>query len=268
MRGVFLLACVAMLPACSDVGATNPFDPSTPAAQQAKASLTGTLLLPAGYGVEHFAEIQVELAPGEGEARASEVGVDGAFSFEDVPADAYALRLRSEAFLIAPRTIVVDLAAQLDLGIVEVAEGGLGVVTGIARRAGAGELGHQGIAVELLGSPAVHVTGPDGAFRLEAPAGRYDLRASAPGYGSETLTRVEVRRRQVEVIEAPLTLESEPGSVQGVVRLAEGFEDEALLRAAVVQLLTSSEEDTPRVSNPQADGRFTFPEVPAGPYVL
>lgn len=58
-----LVALALALCACSEVPASNPFDPETPAAQQEKGTLTGTLRAPECHQAGAFAEARVELVP-------------------------------------------------------------------------------------------------------------------------------------------------------------------------------------------------------------
>ena len=65
------LALVALFTAaCAEVAPTNPFDPSTPAGQQAKATVHGFVALPPGYPPERFGGAGIDLV-GLGDASTS-----------------------------------------------------------------------------------------------------------------------------------------------------------------------------------------------------
>ena len=57
-RSFVAFLCVLVV-ACSDVPATNPYDPSTPAAQQARGALRAALLPPEGFAVPQGGQARI-----------------------------------------------------------------------------------------------------------------------------------------------------------------------------------------------------------------
>ena len=115
-KGCPLLFMLVVLLGCSDVAPTNPYDPETPLAQQARASLTGQLVLPNGYDATlRFDGLSVSLASttmsGDEPKRAS-VDSEGVFSFEDLGADVYQLSAVVSGFM--PVSLLIEIQRGVD----------------------------------------------------------------------------------------------------------------------------------------------------------
>ena len=85
MRTLTCLLWALLLAACGEIAATNPYDPTTPAAQRAPASVRGRVALPAGFASTHLATVRLALRGDAGDFTASP-DAEGAFVFSEVPA--------------------------------------------------------------------------------------------------------------------------------------------------------------------------------------
>ncbi len=265
---VLALACAA----CTDVSATNPYDEKTPTAQQAKALVSGTLVLPAGFSAARFSEASVGLVQQAGTARQeSSVDAEGRFLFEAVPGGLWSLHVAAPPLLAAPRTLVVPIGEPLELGEIELeppaagaTEGG---VTGRVRLEGAGALEHGDVLVRAAGTPWAAVSRPDGVFDLPLPAGRHALSFGHAGYQPPPPLMVRVPPSEVVTLEEEVVLVAEPGLVRGTVVLPEHWDAE-LLGGVEVRLRRRADDEVVGTEGPASDGLFVFPAVAPGGYFV
>ncbi len=137
----------------------------------------------------------------------------------------------------------------------------VGTLLGVARL-GADD-NHFGIAVEAVGTPFSTRTAPDGAYRLELPAGEVTLRYSHPGYTDELRGPVRVDVDEVLALEE-VVLQALPAAVWGRCTVPDEFVD--LLPGGVASLEHGA---FPVFSvNLDAEGRFRFDNVAPGLYGL
>ena len=122
MRGRLLTASVLLVFACDTrVQPTNPFDPATPAAQQATGEVRGTLKPPAGYSLDHATVTLVPLDDTTPLLAAVEVAGSGRFELRVRGGVRYTLRFTHPGFdpdeievdAIAGEPVVLSRAAQL-----------------------------------------------------------------------------------------------------------------------------------------------------------
>ena len=255
-----VLAAVFAL-GCAEVGSSNPYDPATPAAQQAAGVLSGALVLPGEFAADVFTLFRVELR-GRGETRETDVGDDGRFAFEAVLAGDYRLLFRAPGFRADAVQLTLAIGESRDVGGVPLALNE-GVVTGVARLSGSAMGGHRDILVEALGTPFSTRTGADGGFRLEVTVGHHDIRFSAPGY-APVVVPIEVPEDEPLALEEAILLVGEPATLRGRVTLPEAF-DPALADGAEVTLATDDGEAA-RVQ--PTDGVFVFPDLQPATYTV
>ncbi len=229
-RGRPLLWLLLALGGCSaEVDATNPFDPATPVAQQAKASLVGEVSVGAGFGASRLLGGVVRLLHGETVAGRVELTESGRFRFEEVAAGAYGLRVEVPGF--GPRSLPVSLrfGQALTLPTIEL-EPLLEASTSVpvkGRVELAGATAHGGVRVEVLDTPWGSLTDPEGGYGLTLPTGRYALRFSRGGYDAQVVEDLEVTLGTPLQVD-PVRLLGRPGLVHGQVRLDGVNDPEAL----------------------------------------
>jgi hypothetical protein len=189
---IWLVALGGALLACSDIAATNPYDPATPESQQAPGAVRGQVRLLRFASPEIILTTVLELQPPDG-GRA--VGIrqpdaDGRFAFERVPAGRYLLRASLPGFVPETRAVTVARGEAADLGVIPLQHDALGpdAVTFSGRVRLRGETDHGGTTVrlQLAGrdlSYAALVT--DATGRFETPASkteRYRLSIEREGW--------------------------------------------------------------------------------------
>jgi hypothetical protein len=269
------LTFVALLAACAQVPANNPYDPETPVVRQAQGAVIGRLTLPGGFDTALFESSSVELT---GEGRETTVGVtrEGAFSFDPVAAGVYVLTASVPGLVSPQRVVRVELGARLDVGNFplrpDLTGTNRGAIIGQARRAGAADDGHGDIRVEAVGTPYSTQTASDGQFQLEVPATTYTVRFATPGYASPPDVMVEVGPGQVVELAEPALLVGEPATIRGVVQLyadaagAPVSGAAALLPNADVRLSRLGEPEPLQIERPGEDGVFVLSNVAPGAY--
>lgn len=268
---VVFAASALSFTACSDIPATNPYDPGTPADQQRTGRVDGTLALPDGFD-ESGLLLQARVVLGSGGAtpvQTTTADARGAFVFEKVPAGVYTVDVSAPGLVAPPRVFVLGIGEARTLPVIQLALAQGAAIEGVARLAGAPAEGHAGVTVEAVGTPFNGRTGSDGRFRLEVVAGTFDLRLSFPGYDGVSIPGVHVAPGETTVLEAPVTLTGAPGSIRGTVQRAPGFENPFDVGGATVALRAAdaTPEAPPLVTtSPDQRGAFVFGDLQPGTY--
>ena len=240
IRLLFVAAFMSLgLLGCADVSPTNPFDPTTPSAQQAKGSVRGRVELPRGNEVARLGAGSAELldannasavfaqvaltadAPPAGDAADAGAagGPSGAFLFEGVPAGRYRVRVSVPSFSVPSADADVGIGAQIDVGTLYATLVGNSVVEGVITLDPPRPEGAAGVTIEVVGTPLTTQTNSAGAYRLAVGAGTLDLRVTGPpGYVPDSIVGVRVDEGQ-SVTAPPLTLRGQPAQVRGLVRV-------------------------------------------------
>ena len=275
-----LLLATLFTVSCAEVAPTNPFDPSTPAAQQAKATVHGFVALPPGYPPGRFGGAGIDLV-GLGDASAS--GQMGAlapgpvvagevssapFTFEGVPVGRYTLRARIEGFTVAELPLDVGIAEDVDVGTLRATLSGTSAIEGIATFEPAPPDGHSGIVVEISGSPGTTQTNSTGAYRLILGAGTYTVTFTATGYDRVQLADQRVDEGQV-LIAPPVALKAKPATVTG--RVLRTAADGALVPAEAANVTIAAVEPGAvpvDQTSTDASGAFRMEGFPGGAYVV
>ena len=269
---VVTLALVAW--GCSEAPATNPFDPATPAAQQASGRITGRLTVPAGFDPALLAEARAEIWLGAGEQplESQTPGEDGAFAFGPLTAGLYRVGATAPGLEASAIVIEVRIGAEVALGPVPLRssiprDALTSAIEGVAVRAGAADGGHAGILVQVVNTPWVTPTTDEGAFRLAVPPGVYSLRATTPGYAAASAPDLRVAEGETNALEAPLVLVADPGRIAGTVALDPRFDGPARLPLAEVALRApNAAPGAPpeQIAGPNSTGAFLLDGVAPG----
>ena len=265
---IFALAfACALVSGCAEVPADNPFDPRAPVEKQRAGRVIGSIQLPDGFETGLVGRARVVLRVGGAVVRDTGVGDGGAFVFEDVAPDVYAVHVAVPGFVAPVVTVGVGIGQAVDVGALPLSPATDAAVAGIALRSGAEADGHAGIFIEGIGTPYQSLTSSDGRFELALGAGTYDLRISDARYDPVSLPGVVVEPGRVTQLEAPIRLVGAPSSVRGMVRLPPGFTTVGVIDAADVMLaaMDGSRVDQTR---PDVDGSFAINGVITGNYVL
>ena len=185
--------------ACSDVPATNPYDPDTPVAQQAKASIRGVVTLPPGdedlsvfqmgkialYALQDVptdssvcASSSLEAATRLGEISAPDSS-GGQFEIADIEAGLYTIAACVQGYRPATKLIELDRSASvtvdLKLARADVSQLSSAIV-GLVRLEGQMDDGHGGVRIEAVGREFATVSTSEGRFTLPIPPGDYTIR--------------------------------------------------------------------------------------------
>ncbi|MEE2788364.1 MAG: pentapeptide repeat-containing protein, partial [Myxococcota bacterium] len=187
---------VCILPllfACSEIAATNPYDPNTPIAQQAKGRVSGQLVLPEGYrSAMTFEDVEIQLVPAAtGPTTALKVGVNGRgeFTFDRVPAATYQLTSRVSGFEPVNLLVTVSRGQSRRLDAIELSpvdltgQANRQWITGRVQLTGRRQNAHGNVEVSTLGGPYFTRTTDEGLFELEVPPNTYTLRFNHPDFG-------------------------------------------------------------------------------------
>ncbi len=193
---------------------------------------------------------------------------DGTFVFPGVPVGTWHVRAELAGFEGAVERASVRVDAATDLGFVDLrVSSRIGTLHGTARLARARADGHAGVRVRVRDTAFSTLTGTDGAFALpDLPANRYDLDFSHPGYGSVSLTEVEVDEGENDPLEVVLT--AAPGSISGTIVLPAGFDAPGRRAEVELRLFDAADPGDAEPARPPAspgvDGFFLLDGVGAG----
>ena len=250
--------------ACSEVPATNPYDPNTPPSQVAQGMVIGAVTLPDGFRqLEATVELRSNVAPAEA-AYSKPIDQDGSFLIENVVPGGYGATVKAQGFTANELGIEVPIGGTVEgvnFVLTAITDG---TIEGVVTRAG-GAAANSGILVEAIGTPFTTQTAADGAFRLVVVAGTHTLRASATGYQSVETEGIEVLGgRSVNV--DPILLLGSPGRLKGSVSLEHGFAASSALAQVDVTLIRRNDGTEIAQVRPDAQGAYLFDEIAAGAY--
>ncbi len=271
-----LLALLFALASCSEVAPTNPYDPATPEAQQAKGTVRGRVALAAPYTADAFEGAVVTLsrasAPDETafETTPSPEGEtpEATFTLADVPAGLYWLRVRLTGFAAMERLIEVTRGGEADVGTLSPDADVRSALQSVARLDGPGVMSHEGIVVTAQGTPFAALTAADGAFQMALSEGTFTLRASHAGYVSTERSGVVVAAGGVTTLDEPIVLAAAPGAVHLTVRLEPAVGMAERVIGVSVALAPAAGGDVVLAGQPDAQGNVLLAPVPAGDYVV
>ncbi len=264
------LATALLAAGCDDLTHSNPFDPETPVADQAKARLAGTVTLEAlGGGAPALAGVDVSVT-GARATRTAVTDSTGAWTASEVPAGVYVVRASRSGYReesILGVTVLLDDGGTTvvvpPLALSAIRGGILGRVALVLPDSTQETTGGAVVTVHGLSESAI--TAGDGSFALASvPVGSHTLEATRLGYRAGTLTAVVTDEGFATVGE--VRLDSDPGWLAGSVVVVGGAvgPDQALVRARGTTLGGTPYEGSAHPS--PADGSYLVSNLPAGTY--
>lgn len=273
------IALGLLITGCPEISPTSPYDPATPAAQQATGSIAGQVILIDDEGLYDpgvvLPNVRIGLYhPANAFDPFAErpVDDDGRFSFSEVPTGQWVVSARVSGF--APSSTTVDLGIAedhtmapmrlmpLDLAQPEVAAA-TGTLRGRARLAG--QRDHGSVRIEVPGWPYATVTTSDGDWLMTVPPGRYALRYVHAGFGTQISPEVAVAAGD-DVTLDDVVLPALPGAIVGRIALGAYDHPERLARSTIE--LLDERLQLVRTTGPAPSGDFGFDDVSAGAYVV
>jgi Carboxypeptidase regulatory-like domain len=266
-------ACVAIALsaiACGDLQHENPFDPNTPLALQAHATLAGDVTLEAASGATpSLSGIQVAV-PGTGLQAITDSA--GHFEIAQVPHGTWTVQAVKQGYVDA---LVTGVTITLDDGnsTVTVPSLRLAVARGdvlgrvalqLDALASSFEQNASGVTVTLSDHPGAQQTDPAGTYAFAGvPVGIYALTASKTGFKANSIDIVQVTQDGVTTL-AQLVLPPDPGGILGSV-LVTGAADSfgVTVRASGTTLSGTPAQITTTTA---ASGNYLLSPIPAGSY--
>ena len=205
LASVVLWVCF-VLHGCAEIPATNPYDPDTPTAQQARGTISGKLVVPEGFLNESvFDDLSVTLVAASADEvapRLASVNEIGQFLFSEVPAGTYQLLVSIAAFEPVSELITLERGRTLSLENIFLTSRDLANapqrqwVRGRVELTGRDDEDQSDVSVSVVGAPYQTQSTQEGLFELEVPAGSYTLRLTHPDYSELRIPDVVVSEGQ------------------------------------------------------------------------
>ena len=279
------LSLLTLLTSCTDVPATNPYDPNTPEVQQVKGSIKGrvylpqtdqdlsvfdtgkVLLYPLSFSLSNALRCQTDdfqralrssdLSPLEGRV--------AAFDFTDVQSNEYLMVVCVLGYEALFELVQVQRGQEtnhtytLSVPNEEVIDSG---VVGTLRLEGQ-DMEYGSVRIETVGRPFSALSTSDGQFRLSIPPGRYSLKFTIVGFQTLILADVNVSSRSYNELEEVVLQKDLSASVSGQLTTSiEGFE---WTSRSFITLVGDTET---RQEIPNRLGEFEFNLLQPGVYTL
>lgn len=272
MRRTAALLAFAALVACGAPDHSNPFDPATPPALQARAVLVGRVTLePTGATTPSPAGVTVSVLGLPDVTTAA----DGSWRVEQVPAGTYTVRASKD--VTWQDAVAGGIVVTLDDGGKEVAVPDLhlavarGSVSGTVQLEGEPAGAWDGVAVTLSGVPGAVYTDAGGRFLLAGVPviqGSYALTASRRGWQAHAASPVNVALGQ-ETAVPPFQLALDvSGGLQGTATVARpaGANDGISVTVSGTDL--NGAAVTRATTTGDASGAWSIPSLPQGTYAV
>jgi len=210
--GILLaFSTIPLLLSCGKtISANNPYDPSSPLDQQAKGTITGSLVMEAAGN------------PGQATVSVPKLGLqrnpkpDGKFEIDGLPAGVYELAFKAEGYEDTQRIVEISPGSvrnigQVDLKVIRATIRGTVSLLSLGDRehqSPGGTViqvvpsGGQGGGLPALGSAYAGIAAPDGTFAInDVPVGDYDLSADRDGFAKRSLCGIKVERGGTDIAE-------------------------------------------------------------------
>lgn len=256
-----VLAALA-LSACGSLDHSNPYDPSTPPALQARARLSGRVSLEAGAAAPVLSGVHVSIP---GTSLSADTDATGAYSISGVPPGSWSLQAVRAGW---EDGFVTGVVVGLDDGNKDVSVPLLALK--LARGQVSGNVSLElentsgGVSISLGGIPGSVVTDLVGDFLIAGvPVGTYTLTASKVGFKDTSVASVLVQAGQATILTS-IRVPYDPGGFSGAVLVVgAGSSGGVTIRASGTTLNGTPYEAT-TVNRP--DGTYLFSGLPAGTY--
>lgn len=271
LLAVGLVGCL-LAGACEIVGPSNAFDPAAPLETQARARIEVTVVDIAGDPLIEGVTVVAQSATGD----VPGVVDDGVFAAADLLPGSWTVIVSSAQYTPVTRDIVVGagVTRALDVVLAPLPDDAAfaGTITGTARKESQVTVeaaDHSGVIVEVFDGPDSTgiraVTNALGRYDIVILPGRYSLAFSAPEHEPQTRDNVDVAAGR-ETANEPVTLEVNPGSIDGVVTLEDldATDDVAPSPAGATIALVGGAVTTTAA----ADGSYRITGLPPGNQAL
>lgn len=180
----------------------------------------------------------------------------GDFEVSNLPPNIYRIEISSEADTrgVVRKNIIVKCGKTTNAGTLSLAS--LGNITGSVLLDG--ETDHQDILVKIPGTSHIATTAADGTYTINfLPAGTYQLHFSKTGFAKKSLS-IDLEKGATQTAESQ-TLTTAFGTIWGTVKLNKSTNSSS----ALISL-----DNTGEVVFADADGNYSFSNVPSGTYTL
>ena len=287
---LFLFLLIGLCPlthltSCTDVPATNPYDPNTPEVQQVKGSIKGRVYLPqTDQDLSVFDTSKVLLYPLSFPlSNASRCQTDdfqralrssdlspleervATFDFTDVQSNEYLMVVCVLGYEALFELVQVQRGQEtnhtftLSVPNEEVIDSG---VVGTLRLEGQ-DMEYGSVRIETVGRPFSALSTSDGQFRLSIPPGTYSLKFTIVGFQTLILADVNVSSQSYNELEEVVLQKDLSASVSGQLTTSiEGFE---WTSRSFITLVGDTET---RQEIPNRLGEFEFNLLQPGVYTL
>ncbi|MFT3913667.1 MAG: carboxypeptidase-like regulatory domain-containing protein [Anaeromyxobacteraceae bacterium] len=221
LRRSMVLFASLVLGACGSLDHTNPFDPSTPATQQARATLAGAVSLEApGAVAPSLTGVHVSVP---GTSFAADTDATGHYAIADVPPGTYSVQAVAAGYdtvAVTGITVTLDDGTRT-VGVPDLAlKVSRGSVSGTITSKSFGALGAAplaGASVSVEGLPGAALTDEAGGFLLSGvPAGAKTINVARSGFLAPTGVQVQVSGNALSDAGA-VALDWDPGGVKGTL---------------------------------------------------
>ena len=275
-RLVYPLLCSAffLLANClSEVAPTNPYDPASPPALQAKATITGTVLGLSGDPNQPAIPLTGAAIKLDGPSVTDPITTStaGSFSFSELTAGPYTITVahpthfpQSMSYHLTPGQVI---NANVQLSALDAAPNTNSAhITGVVHLAGQlvlplAEQDHSGVSVEIQNTGVRVFTDTQGNFDILLTSGVYTMAFSAANYDTTVVPNVSATANSVTVLpNSPLVLPANPGGIGGTIQLEGRAANQ--WNGVTVSLFGIGTTST------TANGNYLFSNVAAGTYTL
>ena len=191
-------------------------------------------------------------------------GPDGRFGFSLNPGE-YKLYFSARNHKSSTSDVLKVVEGEVfNLGEPVVLDINPGAISGVVRVEGAGDDGHDGVTISLVGTDKAPVTGDNGTFQLdEVGAGVHRLVITKEGFDKAEVAGVVVNAGETTQLTEPIEVKRSRGTIKGQITLAGSMNSDGV----AVQMVSSDGRDS-FTTLTNSDGEYRFEKVPVGQYAF